>query len=75
MVVSVTDALPGLSGLLWEGWVGVQHVCGISVPNIALAAVVGDADAREREELVAIDGVEHGSCELRAHLTPLIAVW
>eukprot|EP01047_Picozoa_sp_COSAG01_P115427 COSAG01_NODE_44081_length_422_cov_7.065015_1_plen_20_part_10 len=20
MVISVTDALPGLSGLLWEGW-------------------------------------------------------
>eukprot|EP01047_Picozoa_sp_COSAG01_P140287 COSAG01_NODE_71191_length_256_cov_1.350318_1_plen_35_part_10 len=29
MVVSVTDALPGLSGLLWEGWVGGWYVCGM----------------------------------------------
>jgi hypothetical protein len=38
VVISVTDALPGLSGLLWEGWVGVQHVCGMrnGWPQVAL---------------------------------------
>ena len=38
MVISVTDALPGLSGLLWEGWVGVWYMCGMrnGWPQVAL---------------------------------------
>eukprot|EP01047_Picozoa_sp_COSAG01_P130161 COSAG01_NODE_59704_length_298_cov_56.592965_1_plen_38_part_10 len=38
MVVSVPDALPGLSGLLWEGWVGGWYVCGMrnGWPQVAL---------------------------------------
>eukprot|EP01047_Picozoa_sp_COSAG01_P075472 COSAG01_NODE_12945_length_1658_cov_56.940346_2_plen_87_part_00 len=32
------DALPGLSGLLWEGWVGVWYMCGMrnGWPQVAL---------------------------------------
>jgi hypothetical protein len=38
VVISVTDALPGLIGLLWEGWVGVRYVCGMrnGWPQVAL---------------------------------------
>jgi hypothetical protein len=38
VVISVMDALPGLSGLLWEGWVGVWYMCGMrnGWPQVAL---------------------------------------
>ena len=36
-----------------------QRELAVSAPEIALAAIVGDVDAREREQHVAIRGIEH----------------
>ena len=73
MVISVTDALPGLSGLLWEGWVGVWYMCGMrnGWPQVALC---GSLEPRSSEVSPCIDRLLAAGSDLLIYRTSVFQI-